>query len=96
MSVRDLVLLFLACGAFTFPVTLTAVRYAASWFPDGRLSRRIGGVFETALSLSVVIWMVGALVFYVVALHIERQKPCDQQHTNQLTHYCRILLGARD
>ena len=91
-----LVLFFLACGAATFPLTLIVVRYAASLSPASAFSQRIGRGFETALSLSFVIWIAGALIFYVIALQIERQKPCDQQHTNQLTAPCRRLLGAVD
>ena len=91
-----LVLFFLACGAATFPLTLIVVRYAASLSPASAFSQRIGRGFETALSLSFVIWIAGALIFYVIALQIERQKPCDQQHTNQLTAPCRKLLGAVD
>ena len=91
-----LVLFFLACGAATFPLTLIVVRYAASLSPASAFSQRIGRGFETALSVSFVIWIAGALIFYVIALQIERQKPCDQQHTNQLTAPCRRLLGAVD
>lgn len=96
MTLQDLALLYFACGAATFPITLTVLRYAASLSPAGRLSQKIGNAFETALSLSIVLWMVGAMTFYAIALHIERKKPCDQQHTNQLTGYCRIILGAKD
>ena len=96
MSPGILVLLLLACGAATFPLALMAVRYAASLSPASRLSQKIDNVFETALTLSIVVWIAGALVFYTVALRIERQKPCDDQHTNQLTAECRKLLGAKD
>jgi hypothetical protein len=96
MTMAHLVLFFIACGAATFPLTLIAVRYAASLSPASAFSQRVGRGFETALSLSFVIWIVGALVFYSIALHIERQKPCDDQHTNQLTEECRKLFGAKD
>ena len=96
MSVKELLLYFLACGAVTFPLTLIALNVAASLRPAGRWAQKIGGAFETALSLSLVIWILGALVFYVAALHIERQKPCDEQHTNQLTTQCKRELGAAD
>jgi hypothetical protein len=96
MTMAHLVLFFLACGAATFPLALIAVRYAASLSPASAFAQRIGRGFETALSLSFVIWIVGALVFYSIALHIERQKPCDDQHTNQLTEECRKLFGAKD
>jgi hypothetical protein len=95
-TLETVVLFFLACGAATFPLSLVALRYAASLAPGSRLSRRIGSGFETALSLSFVIWLAGALVFYVVALELERQKPCDDQHTNQLTAECRKLYGMQD
>ena len=96
MSLGTLALFYLACGAATFPLTLMAVRCAASLSPAGRLSRKIGNSFEAALTLSLVVWVVGALTFYAIALDIERQKPCDQQHTNQLTAPCRKMLGAKD
>lgn len=91
-----LVLFFLAGGAATFPLTLMAVRLAAALSPASDFSQKIGRGYEAALSLSLVIWVVGALVFYAIALEIERQKPCDQQHTNQLTTPCRKMLGAKD
>ena len=96
MTLATLALFYLACGAATFPLSLIALRYAASLSPASRLAQRIGSGFEAALSLSLVIWIVGATAFYVVALQIERQKACDQQHTNQLTAPCRKLLGAPD
>lgn len=96
MSVGTLALFFLACGAATFPLTLMALRYAASLQPDSRLARRLGNGFETALSLSFVIWLAGALAFYAIALELERRKPCDEQHTNQLTAECRKLYGITD
>ena len=96
MTLAHLVLFFLACGAATFPLTLVAVRYAASLSAASALSQKIGRGFETALSLSFVIWLLGALAFYAIALQIERQKPCDDQHTNQLTPECRKMLGAKD
>ena len=95
-TLGTLVLFFLACGAATFPLSLMALRYAASLAPQSRLARGIGNGFETALSLSFVIWLVGALAFYAVALEVERQKPCDDQHTNQLTSECRRLYGLQD
>jgi hypothetical protein len=96
MTLGTLILYFLAGGAATFPLTLAVVHYAASLSPASVLSQKIGRGFETALSLSFVIWLLGALVFYAIALQIERQKPCDDQHTNQLTAECRKMLGAKD
>jgi hypothetical protein len=96
MTLGTLILFFIACGAATFPLTLMAVRYAAALSPASAFAQKIGRGFETALSLSFVIWLLGALVFYAIALQIERQKPCDDQHTNQLTPECRKMLGAKD
>ena len=96
MSVESLLLFFLACGAMTFPLTLSAVYFVASLSPAGRRWPRLGQAFETALSLSLVIWIVGGLLFYAIALDIERRKPCLAQHTNQLTAFCKKALGASD
>jgi hypothetical protein len=96
MSIENLLLYFLACGAATFPLTLSAVYLMASLSPAVRRWPRLGEAFETALSLSLVIWIVGGLLFYAAALHIERRKPCLDQHTNQLTAFCRKELGATD
>lgn len=89
MSVEHLFFFFIACGAATFPLTLMALRTIASLSPAGRIAHKIDNIFEKALSVSIMVWIVGALVFYVVALHIERKKPCTEQHTNQLTDACR-------
>lgn len=93
MSVQSLVLFYFACGAVTFPLTLIAVRFVASLAPDGRFSRVLEANYEKALTVSIMVWIVGALVFYGVSLHFERQKPCDEQRTNQLTYECRKLYG---
>ena len=94
MSVETLFLFFLACGAVTFPLSLVLARWIASLAPNASLSRRIERSYEPALSLSLVVWIVGALIFYVAALHVERKKACADQHTNQLTAECRKELGA--
>lgn len=96
MSVENLFLFFLACGAATFPLSLVLLRWIASLAPNASLSRRFERSYEPALSLSLVVWVVGALIFYVIALHIERKKDCPDQHTNQLTAECRKELGAPD
>ena len=96
MSVETLFLFFLACGAATFPLSLVLVRWIASFAPNASLSQRIARSYEPALSLSLVVWIVGAMIFYIIALHIERKKPCMEQHTNQLTAECRKALGAPD
>jgi hypothetical protein len=94
MNVEDLFLYFLACGAATFPLTLLAVHLGRSL--RGRGGPAAGGALERALTLSLVIWIVGALVFYAVAVRVERRKPCIEQHTNQLTDFCKKELGSTE
>ena len=48
------------------------------------------------LTVSVIVWLVGALGFYAVALYFENQRYCDEQRTNQLTYECRKLYGQED
>jgi hypothetical protein len=96
MTIEKLLLLFLACGAATFPLSLVALRCAASLAPESRLSRKLTGNFEVALTLSVLIWLVGAVVFYFVALEREHQEPCEDQRTNQLTAECRKYFRLED
>jgi hypothetical protein len=95
MKVENLFLYFLACGAATFPLTLSAVYLARSLRGAGRTAGS-SGTFERALALSLVIWIAGALVFYAVAVQIERRKPCIEQHTNQLTDFCKKELGSTE
>jgi hypothetical protein len=96
MNVEHLVLYFLACGAATFPLTLSAVYLGRSlWSRSGRASGN-AAAFERALTVSIVIWIVGALAFYAVAVQIERRKPCIEQHTNQLTDFCKKELGSTE
>ena len=46
------------------------------------------------MSWSITAWILGVFVFYWSAVLIERQKPCNDQRTNQLTTECKIALGA--
>ena len=96
MAIGHLLLFFLACGAVTFPLTLFAVRLVASLSPTGRIARKIDGTFEKALTISIIVWLIGAFVFYGIALYLERQRYCDAQRTNQLTWECRKLYGQAD
>ena len=96
MAIEHLFFYFLACGAVTFPLTLMAVRYVASLSPTGRIARKIDDTFEKALTISIMVWIVGALIFYAVALYFERQRACEDQRTNQLTYECRKLYGQED
>jgi hypothetical protein len=96
MSVVDLFLYFLACGAATFPLALSAVAWIVPRLAPTRVPPTFAKRMEDALALSLVAWIVGAMVFYAVALHIERQKPCLEQHTNQLTEICKKELNASD
>jgi hypothetical protein len=96
MTIGHLLLYFLACGVATFPLTLIAMRVAASLSPGGRIARKLDETFEAALTVSLIVWLLGAFVFYGVALYIERQNDCAEQRTTQLTYECRKLYGGRD
>ena len=96
MAVANLFLYFLACGAATFPLTISAVYLVGALWGGSGGSGGSGSTLERALTLSVIIWIVGALAFYAVAVQIERRKPCIEQHTNQLTNFCKKELGSTE
>ena len=96
MTIGNLLLYFLACGVATFPLTLIAMRVVASLSPGGRVARKLDDTFEAALTVSLVVWLLGAFVFYGITLYIERQKDCAEQRTTQLTYECRRLYGQKD
>ena len=96
MTIANLLLYFLACGVATFPLTLIAMRVVASLAPGGRIARKLDDTFETALTVSIIVWLLGAFVFYGIALYLERQKYCDAQRTNQVVYECRKLYGKDD
>jgi hypothetical protein len=93
MTIGHLLLFFLACGAATFPLTLIALHVVASLSPSGRLARKLSDNFEKALTISILVWLLGAFAFYGIALYLERQRYCNDQRTNQLTYECRRLFG---
>ena len=94
--IGNLLLYFLACGVATFPLTLIAMRVVASLSPGGRIARKLDDTFETALTVSLIVWVLGAFLFYGVSLYIERQNDCAEQRTTQLTYECRKLYGQKD
>ena len=53
-----------------------------------------GGRRNRKDTTSPAAWILGVFVFYWSAVLIERQKPCNDQRTNQLTTECKIALGA--
>ena len=94
MTLAELTLIYLACGAATLPLSIVALRFVVSLSAPNGESREIDGVFDRAVDVSVFLWIVGGLGFYFCAAHIERRKPCAEQRTNQLTAECRRQLGA--
>lgn len=94
MDALKVVLLYLACGAATFPLTLMAVRAAVSAAAPSRATPAFHQRMDSAMSWSITAWILGVFVFYWSAVLIERQKPCNDQRTNQLTTECKIALGA--
>ena len=96
MTIGQLLLFFLACGVATFPLTLIGMRIVAALSPGSRIARKLDVTFEAALTISIVVWLLGAFVFYGVALYMERKSDCADQRTTQLTYECRKLYGGRD
>src|SRR5262245_35020128 len=96
MTIENLLIYFLACGVATFPLTLIAMRVVASLSPGSRIARKLDATFEAALTISIIVWLLGAFVFYGISLYLERQRDCSDQRTTQLTYECRKLYGQKD
>lgn len=94
MTLGGLTLIYLACGAATLPLSIVILRFIVSLSAPSGEAREIDHVFDRAIDVSIFLWIVGGLAFYFCAAHIERQKPCREQRTNQLTAECRRQLGA--
>ncbi len=94
MTLGELTLIYLACGAATLPLSIVALRFMVALSAPKGEPHEIGRVFDRAIDVSVFLWIVGGLAFYFCAAHIERRKPCSEQRTNQLTAECRRQLGA--
>ncbi len=94
MSVLDVFLLYLACGAASFPLTILLLRGTVSVAAPSRATPAFHRRLDSAMGWSITIWILGVFAFYVIALMIERQKPCEEQRTNQLTLECKKYLGA--
>ncbi|WP_422036474.1 hypothetical protein [Reyranella sp.] len=94
MSVLDVFLLYLACGAASFPLTIMLVRGTVSVAAPSRATPTFHRRLDSAMGWSITTWILGVFAFYVIALMIERQKPCEEQRTNQLTYECKKFLGA--
>jgi hypothetical protein len=94
MTLGDLTLIYLACGAATLPLSIVVLRIVVSLSAPNGESREIDRVFDRAVDVSVFLWIVGGMAFYFHAADIERRKPCSEQRTNQLTSECRRQLGA--
>ena len=94
MTLGGLILIYLACGAATLPLSIVALRLMASLSTPKGESPQVDGIFDRAIDISVFLWIVGGMAFYFCSAHIERRKPCSEQRTNQLTAECRRQLGA--
>lgn len=94
MTPGELILIYLACGAATLPLSIVALRLVASLSTPKGEQPQFDGVFDRAIDISVFLWIVGGMAFYFCSGHIERRKPCSEQRTNQLTAECRRQLGA--
>jgi hypothetical protein len=94
MNALTVFLLYLACGAATFPLTIMLVRGAVSVAAPARATPTFHQRLDNAMGWSITVWILGVFVFYATAILMERQKPCDEQRTNQLTYECKKFLGA--
>jgi len=94
MSTLNVFLLYLACGAATFPLTIMMVRGAVSVAVPSRATPAFHRQLDNATGWSITAWILGVFVFYATVLLIERQKLCTEQRTNQLTYECKQELGA--
>ena len=94
MGALNVFLLYLACGAATFPLTIMLIRGAVSVAAPSRATPAFHRRLDNAMGWSITTWILGVFVFYAAAILIERQKPCDDQRTNQLTYECKKYLGA--
>ncbi len=94
MTLGELTLIYLACGAVTLPLSIVVLRFFVSLSaPHGEQSE-VKGLFDRALDVSVAAWIAGGMAFYFWAAHVERQRPCAEQRTTQLTNDCRRQLGT--
>ena len=94
MDALTVFLLYLACGAATFPLTIMLVRGVVSVAAPARATPAFHQRLDNATGWSITVWILGVFVFYATAILMERQKPCDDQRTNQLTYECKKFLGA--
>lgn len=94
MDALTVFLLYLASGAATFPLTIMLVRGVVSVAAPARATHAFHQRLDNATGWSITVWILGVFVFYATAILMERQKPCDDQRTNQLTYECKKFLGA--
>ncbi len=87
-------LLYLASGAATFPLTIMLVRGVVSVAAPARATPAFHQRLDNATGWLITVWILGVFVFYATAILMERQKPCEEQRTNQLTYECKKYLGA--
>jgi hypothetical protein len=94
MDALTVFLLYLACGAATFPLTIMLVRGVVSVTAPARATPAFHQRLDNATGWSITVWILGVFVFYATAILMERRKPCEDQRTNQLTYECKKYLGA--
>lgn len=94
MAVLTVILLYLACGVATFPLTILLIRGVVSVAAPSRATPALHRHLDNAMGWSITAWILGVFVFYAAAILIEWRKPCDEQRTNQLTYECKKFLGA--
>jgi len=82
----DYVLLFVACGMATIPLSVMVLKL----FTGPSWSERL----DKALSWSMTGWILGVMIFYAGMVLLERQRPCEMQRTNQITQACKDYFDS--
>ena len=94
MDALTVFLLCLASGAATFPLTIMLLRGVVSVAAPARATPAFHQRLDNATGWSITVWILCVFVFYATAILMERQKPCEEQRTNQLIYECKKYLGA--
>jgi hypothetical protein len=82
----DYVLLFVACGMATIPISIMVLKI----FTGPSWAERL----DKALSWSMTGWILGVMIFYAGMVLLERQRPCEMQRTNQITQACKDYFDS--
>jgi len=68
MDALTVFLLYLACGAATFPLTIMLVRGVVSVAAPARATPAFHQRLDSATGWSITVWILGVFVFYAAAI----------------------------